>query len=70
MSTTKTNYIKSKGLGGGMFWESSGDRNDTGSLIANVYGGLKSAGAMDATQNTLSYPGSKYANMVAGMPNN
>ena len=70
MSTTKTNYIESKGLGGGMFWESSGDRNDSGSLMANVWNGLKAAGAMDTAQNTLSYPGSQYDNMKAGMPNN
>ena len=36
MSNLKVEYIKNNGLGGGMFWELSGDRKDNSSLIANV----------------------------------
>ena len=70
MSKVKTQYIVSKGLGGGMWWEASGDRNNSQSLMGSVYGGLKAAGALDSTQNTISYPGSQYDNLRAGMPNN
>ena len=36
MSNIKVDYIKNNKLGGGMFWELSGDRKENGSLIANV----------------------------------
>ncbi|KAH7394065.1 glycoside hydrolase superfamily [Phaeosphaeria sp. MPI-PUGE-AT-0046c] len=36
MALTKVGYIKQKGLGGAMWWEVSGDRNDSGSIITNV----------------------------------
>jgi len=35
-SDVKVHYIKNNKLGGGMFWELSGDRKDSGSLIDNV----------------------------------
>ncbi|KAI0812989.1 endochitinase [Xylaria sp. FL0064] len=33
----KVTYLQSKGFGGTMFWEASGDRADSGSLIAAAY---------------------------------
>jgi chitinase len=36
MALTKVNYIKQNKLGGAMWWEVSGDRNDSGSIISNV----------------------------------
>ncbi|CAK7212553.1 Chitinase 4 [Sporothrix curviconia] len=65
MVQTKVQYLKSKGLGGGMFWEASADKTGGDSLIGTAYNAL---GGLDATQNLLSYPDSQYANMAAGMP--
>jgi len=67
MISTKKDYIISKGLGGGMFWEASGDRTGDASLMGTVFNGLKAKGAMDTTQNTISYPASQYDNMKKGM---
>ena len=64
----KTAYIQSKGLGGAMYWESNGDRTGDQSLMHAALGDMSKAGGIEQVQNTLSYPGSQYANMVAGMP--
>jgi chitinase len=61
----KAEYIHSKGLGGSIFWEASGDRNDSGSLIAGSFAALS---GIDTSWNLLSYPNSRYANIAAGMP--
>lgn len=61
----KVTYLKEEGLGGAMFWESSGDRTDGGSLISGVAAAM---GVLDDSANLLSYPASQYANMVAGFP--
>jgi chitinase len=62
---TKANYIMNTGLGGAMFWESSGDRNDTESLISTTAGIFP---GLDQSQNLLTYSASAYANLAAGMP--
>ncbi|KAK3933431.1 hypothetical protein QBC46DRAFT_275731 [Diplogelasinospora grovesii] len=61
----KVGYIQSRRLGRGMFWEASGDRNDSSSLIAASFTAL---GEIDATLNLLSYPNSRYSTIAAGMP--
>ncbi|KAK3933849.1 chitinase [Diplogelasinospora grovesii] len=61
----KVGYIQSRSLRGGMFWEASGDRNDSSSLIAASFSALS---RIDATLNWLSYPNSRYSNIAAGMP--
>ncbi|MCJ1350331.1 MAG: hypothetical protein MMC33_000312 [Icmadophila ericetorum] len=64
----KTDFIKQRGLGGGMYWETSGDRKvGEGSLIGKVYDGL-GARNMDQTPNQLNYPESKYDNLRKGFP--
>ncbi|MCJ1446920.1 MAG: Endochitinase 1 [Stictis urceolatum] len=65
----KTRYVCENGLGGGMWWESSSDKPGSESLIATAFEGLKGSGSMDTTENTLSYPASKYGNIKNGMPN-
>ncbi|KAI0452993.1 endochitinase [Xylaria acuta] len=59
----KAAYIQSKGLGGSMFWEASGDRTGSSSLIAAAFNAQGGSGSLDKSQNLLSYPNSKYDNI-------
>lgn len=62
----KAQYVASKGLGGGMYWETSADKpRGQGSLIQAF---ANAVGALQVEQNELSYPASKYLNLRAGMP--
>ncbi|KAI1456981.1 glycoside hydrolase family 18 protein [Annulohypoxylon moriforme] len=63
MVNKKIQYLQSKGLGGTMFWEASGDRTDSGSLIATAFNSQGGSASLDATQNLLSYPNSQYDNI-------
>jgi len=62
---TKVQYLQSKGLGGSMFWEASGDKKGADSLIGTSH---KALGGLDTTDNLLSYPNSQYDNIKNGMP--
>jgi chitinase len=64
-ASIKASYVKSNGLGGAMYWESSADKSGSDSLISTIAG---SFGNLEQTQNLLSYPASQYVNMVNGMP--
>ena len=71
-ASRKIGYIMEMALGGGMWWEASGDRpaggaGGQGSLIAEVSGALARNG-LDSSLNTLVYPESKYDNLRAGFP--
>ncbi|MCJ1233820.1 hypothetical protein MMC14_001778 [Varicellaria rhodocarpa] len=63
----KVEFIRREGLGGAMWWESSGDKGGEGSLIATVANGLGRRN-MDGAHNTLEYPESKYDNLRKGFP--
>jgi chitinase len=63
----KAEYIVQEGLGGGMWWESSGDKAGDDSLIGTVAQALDHAGSLDKSQNWLEYPTSRYENMRNGM---
>jgi chitinase len=36
MALKKVDYVRKMGLGGAMWWEISGDKNGTGSIVTNV----------------------------------
>ncbi|CUA67005.1 Endochitinase 1 [Rhizoctonia solani] len=61
---TKANWLSRQGLAGAMFWELSGDKNGTDSL---VWTAAKTMGKLDNTRNHLNYPGSQFDNVKAGM---
>jgi chitinase len=67
----KIDFIKTNGLGGGMWWDASGDKrkDDPQSLIGLVVrelGGVNGDG-MEKTQNVLNFPQSSYDNIKNGM---
>ena len=84
MAKIKAEYVKKEGLGGAMWWESSGDKAGEGSIIAKV--SIETLGSstkptsdlelqvvqelayLDRSNNTLSYPESKYDNLRNGFP--
>lgn len=76
VATEKVSYIQQLGLGGAMWWESSGDKPINGSMgpsLINItvqgLGGFEGK-RMEQDLNNLDYTQSKYDNLKAGMPNN
>lgn len=67
MAEKKAAYIVEKKLGGGMWWESSGDKLGAESLIRTVAEVLQRSGGLDRSQNWLSYSTSRYDNLRGGM---
>ncbi|KAJ4243459.1 Chitinase 4 [Fusarium torreyae] len=64
MVKNKVLYIKNKSLGGSMFWEASADKTGADSLLGTS---SKNLGTLDTTNNCLTYPNSKYANIAKGL---
>jgi chitinase len=71
-ATQKVQYIKKEGLGGAMWWETSGDHpaDHPDSLINVTVQGLGGFGGkhMERSENVLDYPQSKYDNLRQQMP--
>ncbi|GAM39285.1 hypothetical protein TCE0_034r10712 [Talaromyces pinophilus] len=69
----KANFIRNNGLGGGMWWESSGDKGGSaaakadGSLIGTFVDTVGGVGALDQSPNNLDFPESKFDNIRSGM---
>ncbi|KAJ4291351.1 Chitinase 4 [Collariella sp. IMI 366227] len=70
MARRKGEYIKERGLGGGMWWESSADKEGPESLIGNVVEVLGGSNALEWKENCITYPHTKYDNLRDGFPNN
>lgn len=70
IAKAKADYVHQNGLGGAMWWETSGDLplNNSRSLIRTVTDHFKSCGAIEQCENVLEFPYSKYANLRTGMP--
>lgn len=60
----KSLYVRSKGLGGAMFWSADSDKNGTDSLILTMAEQLVN---LDSSTNLLNYPTSQYANIRNNM---
>lgn len=70
MARAKADYIRHRGLGGGMWWESSADKEGPESLIGNVVDELGGPNSLQWRQNCITYPHTKYDNLREGFPNN
>ena len=72
VSRQKAEYIKQAGLGGAMWWETSGDRPmaSDDSLVDIVVQSLSGprADRLEKSENCLDYPHSQYENLRNGMP--
>lgn len=66
MAKTKAEYVKERGLGGIMWWESSGDKPGPESLISAVVDALD--GKLQKLDNCIEYPETKYDNLRDGFP--
>lgn len=67
MARRKAEYIKERGLGGGMWWESSADKQGAESLIGNVVEVLGGPQALRRKENCVLYPESKFDNLRKGL---
>ncbi|KAB5542602.1 family 18 glycosyl hydrolase [Coniochaeta sp. 2T2.1] len=67
MAKRKAQYIKAKGLGGAMWWESSADKSGEESIIGAVVGELGGPQGLQKKENCVTYPESKYDNLRKGI---
>lgn len=70
LANVKAQFIRNRGLGGAMWWESSADKQGHGSLIGNVMNALGGRGALYQQQNCITYPMTKYDNLREAFPGN
>ena len=64
-------FVRDRGLGGGMWWESSGDGDVGGGKKSLVHTFVRASGGKDrleARENCLDYPESKFENLRNGFP--
>ncbi|ERF72466.1 hypothetical protein EPUS_07923 [Endocarpon pusillum Z07020] len=68
MVREKAAFVRERGLGGGMWWESSGDKAGEASLVATFVDALGGTQVLEEERNCLHYPESKYENLRNGFP--
>jgi chitinase len=61
----KAGYINQRNLGGAFYWEASGDRAGSASVVAGV---KRTLGTLETSNNLLKYPTSVYDNIRNNMP--
>ncbi|KAK0663425.1 family 18 putative glycoside hydrolase [Cercophora samala] len=67
LARRKAQYVVDRGLGGGMWWESSADKEGPESLIGNVVDTFGGPGALQYKENCITYPDTKYDNLRNGL---
>ncbi|KAH8175094.1 glycosyl hydrolases family 18 domain-containing protein [Sarocladium implicatum] len=70
MAKVKSDFVRQRGLGGAMWWESSADKAGQESLISTVVEALGGSGGLLQRENCITYPETKYDNLRDGFPNN
>jgi chitinase len=68
MVEEKARFVREQGLGGGMWWESSGDKEGERSLVSTFVENVGGRKMLEKTKNCLEYPESKYENLRNGFP--
>jgi chitinase len=68
MVEQKASYVREKGLGGGMWWESSGDKEGEASLVGTFVDAVGGCEVLEEGRNCLDYPESMYENVRKGFP--
>lgn len=66
MARRKAQWVKDRGLGGGMWWESSADKEGSESLIGNVVDVFGGPPSLEQKPNCVTYPHTKYDNLRNG----
>ncbi|CRK39954.1 hypothetical protein BN1723_015625 [Verticillium longisporum] len=66
MARKKAQFVRDRGLGGAMWWESSADKTGPDSLIGNVVQAFGGPGGLRRQENCVTQPHTKYDNLRAG----
>ncbi|EFX03341.1 class 5 chitinase 1 [Grosmannia clavigera kw1407] len=70
MAKVKAKFIRSRVLGGAMWWESSADKEGDDSLISSVVSALGGRCTLYRQRNCITYPETKYDNLRNSFPGN
>ncbi|KJZ78172.1 Endochitinase 1 [Hirsutella minnesotensis 3608] len=68
VTASKADFIKQRGLGGVMWWESSADKEGSENLIGTAVACLGGPQALQRQDNCIEYPDTKYDNLRNGFP--